>query len=1440
MKHNYFFKQLFFIAVILLIGTQFSWGQTTDLLISEYGEGSSGNSKYIEIYNGTGSTIDLTNYELWRISNGGNWTEATLNLSGLINDGATIVIANNATDVPNADIYNSFCSWNGDDAVGLAKNNMLIDAIGEEGIDPGTDWTVGSNGSTKDHRLTRKNTICSPNANWNISRGSDDASSEWVYEAYVTGSANSGHGLSCSFTDAEPPTVPTSLTASNTTQTSVELSWTASTDNIGVTGYQIFEGTTQIATTTEINYTVTGLTANTAYSFTIKAVDAAGNSSDASNSVTVTTLEGSTVSDTVSMIISGVIDGPLTGGVPKAIEFYVLEDITDLSVYGFGSANNGGGSDGEEFTFSGSATAGTFIYVASETTGFNDFFGFEPTFTSGAANINGDDAIELFFDGAVVDVFGDINTDGTGQPWEYMDGWAYRKDNTGPDGNTFVLGNWIFSSPNALDNETSNAEATTPFPLAAYGPDLIITGVVDGPLSGGVPKAIEFYVKQDIADLSEYGFGSANNGGGTDGQEFAFSGSATAGTFIYVASESTGFTSFFGFAPNFTSTAASINGDDAIELFYQGEVIDVFGDINTDGSGQAWDYLDGWAYRKDDTGPDGATFIIDNWSFSGINALDGETLNETAAIPFPIGTYGSGGVEEPPIELITILEARNTSNGTTVKVTGVLTVSDQFAGSAYIQDETGAIAVFDTAVHGEGLFEIGDVVTITGIRSSYNDQLQISPVSSVELDETSILTVQPVEITLNEMASHPAELVKIINPVFPKPGDMLFGNSNYMLTDTSGEGELRIDIDADEIVGLAQPESCSEVIGVVGRYYDIFQLLPRIKTDIPCADKYESTGSDLAISKEKTLDIVTWNIEWFGDEANSPAAGNPDSDAIQKENVKNVLQSLGADIYAVEEISDDALFAEMVGEMDGYSYVLSEATSYPFDTGVKQKVGFIYNTSTVEIVDTKVLLESIHPYYNGGDTSALTDYPGGDPTRFYASGRLPFMITANITIDGNTQQVNVIDLHARANSSSDAALRYEMRKYDVEVLKDSLDMYYPNANLIMLGDYNDDVDVTVADISTTTDSSYKEYVDDFEDYNVLTKILSEGGFRSYVFNNDVIDHIMVSNELAPNFIDESARVHYEFYDGDYANTTSDHFPVSARLQLKLLTLDEIQITNVSCNGAMDGAATAIVSGGISPYTYSWSGSDETTNTLSNVSGGTYTVTITDALNNSVSKEFTIFEAEPIEVTVSEPDMVYYGYEDASCTTISITEVTGGIAPYTYEWSTGETTATIEVCPSETQTYTLTVTDAAGCTSISEIPVEVLDVSCGTNPNNPKVEVCHNGKTICVAQTAVKAHLAHGDSLGSCSENEVEYITSLRSYPNPFTDYVEVEFTTSIDATIDLVVYNFYGQAVAKFSKKVKEGTSKTNFNLNKLANGIYYLKAGANGTVEKTEILVKE
>jgi bacillolysin len=133
-----------------------------------------------------------------------------------------------------------------------------------------------------------------------------------------------GAAYSGGSSDTIAPSTPASLAASGTTSSSTNLSWTASTDNVGVTGYNVYNGATLATTVTGTTATVSGLTASTAYTFTVKAKDAAGNLSAASNSVNVTTLAGSTVTycnsagnstvdEKIGRVVLGTINNPSTG-----------------------------------------------------------------------------------------------------------------------------------------------------------------------------------------------------------------------------------------------------------------------------------------------------------------------------------------------------------------------------------------------------------------------------------------------------------------------------------------------------------------------------------------------------------------------------------------------------------------------------------------------------------------------------------------------------------------------------------------------------------------------------------------------------------------------------------------------------------------------------------------------------------------------------------------------------------------------------------------------------------------------------------------------------------------------------------------------------------------------------------------------------------------------
>lgn len=169
------------LPLLLLFFTIFSFSQTSDLIISEYGEGS-GNNKFIEIYNGTGVIVNLANYSLTRNNAGGAWNFNTYNFTATtLADGATLVIANNSTDTPAGNEFDNFCEFNGDDGVALMLSGVIIDVVGDNLGDPGSGWDVaGTTSATANRTLIRKPTICDPNTNWVTSAGTNVTNSEWI------------------------------------------------------------------------------------------------------------------------------------------------------------------------------------------------------------------------------------------------------------------------------------------------------------------------------------------------------------------------------------------------------------------------------------------------------------------------------------------------------------------------------------------------------------------------------------------------------------------------------------------------------------------------------------------------------------------------------------------------------------------------------------------------------------------------------------------------------------------------------------------------------------------------------------------------------------------------------------------------------------------------------------------------------------------------------------------------------------------------------------------------------------------------------------------------------------------------------------------------------------------------------------------------------------
>ena len=332
-----------------------------------------------------------------------------------------------------------------------------------------------------------------------------------------------------------------------------------------------------------------------------------------------------------------------------------------------------------------------------------------------------------------------------------------------------------------------------------FAQDLLITAVVDGPLTGGTPKTVEVLALDDIPDLSLYGVEVASNGGASDGTPgFNFpSMSVTAGDYLYITSTSNNgvanFNAFFGFDADFQSNEVSINGDDAVILYFNGAAVDVFGQVGVDGTGAFWEHLDGWAARDPNITTPNTTFTEAEWNFSGTNALDGESTNANAATPVPIAGGatppdpgpGPGPAPEPPLVLISAVQGNPNTFGTNnfgetdvspmidelVTIEGVV-VGDFQDGDAdetrnlrgfYVVEEIADQDGDSTSSEGVYIFDdrfgvdvnLGDVVRVSGTVGQFFSETQIDTLTAVTIvtsgvaDPLSIVSPLAVDVTLS-------------------------------------------------------------------------------------------------------------------------------------------------------------------------------------------------------------------------------------------------------------------------------------------------------------------------------------------------------------------------------------------------------------------------------------------------------------------------------------------------------------------------------------------------------------------------------------------------------------------------------------------------------------------------------------------------------------------
>ena len=542
------------------------------------------------------------------------------------------------------------------------------------------------------------------------------------------------------------------------------------------------------------------------------------------------------------------------------------------------------------------------------------------------------------------------------------------------------------------------------------------------------------------------------------------------------------------------------------------------------------------------------------------------------------------------------------ANATPIPATIVGRVAAIFGNNKfYIQDATGGFAVFSNVNGGVVALNgiaLGDSVRVTGPRARFNGEIELNGVTCLNKVTGSLSNV-PAAVVFDSntppsgvnlptfLDNNEGRLIKIISINLPSTGtfSVTGSGSNYPITacNSQGDGEIRIDATATTIVSQPIPTVSQDIMGVVGHYINptatvnTFQLFPRtiadfVNSSVACITPVSSPSAScgplgsLSIPADSTLDVTSWNVEWLGNTTTSPSALGPTNDAQQMTNVMQVLNTIKSDIFCVQEVCDHKQFTARV-KTDFPKYKVRCQTKYYshfFDTPetptdartFSQKVCFVYDSTVVTAVDSISLLATEYGY--DAPLPLPTPYPNN-----WASGRLPFMFIGDVKIGGITKQIHFVGLHAKSGS---AVADYNRRKQDVIDLKTKLDNSYPNANIIMLGDYNDDLDTSIAAGKT---SSYANFVNDNTNYKQISRALSLCRVSSTASYPDIIDHFLMSNEFgvlpssgatpSPSlsgiyYLEKTINVSRPInYVGSYSSSTSDHYPVNARFTFKLPT-----------------------------------------------------------------------------------------------------------------------------------------------------------------------------------------------------------------------------------------------------------------------------------------------
>ena len=275
---------------------------------------------------------------------------------------------------------------------------------------------------------------------------------------------------------------------------------------------------------------------------------------------------------------------------------------------------------------------------------------------------------------------------------------------------------------------------------------------------------------------------------------------------------------------------------------------------------------------------------------------------------------------------------------------------------------------------------------------------------------------------------------------------------------------------------------------------------------------------ELYFGTDNDLDIMTWNIEWF-----------PKNGQVTIDYVGQIIEALDIDVLAIQEIDDISSFNQVVNGLDDYDGYLESS----WFAGL----AYIYNTQTIEINNIYEIYTS-SPYWSPFPRSPMVM-------------DMNFMNENYIIINNHFKCCG--DDNMNLNDDDDE----ETRRYIASnLLKEYVDNYFPDSNVIILGDLNDELN------DNPNDNVFQMILDDFENYLFTDMEIAQGNSTGWSYPSwpSHLDHILITNELFDNnsYV-EVIRID-DFMDGgfsQYDQNISDHRPVALKLSVEQIPLGDL-------------------------------------------------------------------------------------------------------------------------------------------------------------------------------------------------------------------------------------------------------------------------------------------